>query len=402
MLDARLPRRRRRSPQLAIEGWPLGMFVAGGRAARPLGGLRRRRARRRRPLSTASARRFRSSDRRSSLAVDPDHSILLLGLREGHRFATVATRARPPGRSRALRRGPLRRGAPPRQPRAHDRAARLGSAGGLPGAVERRSDVADSAVLEDRAPAAHRRVGKRGPRRDRRRRARRLAAGAPRAGRRRARRSSARLRRRLRARDRGRPAGHDRDRRASTCRPTTRRSPTRSCSARAAQVYANGETLVLAYPDWQDARRSSDADERTALHVFTLPAGLPHDDVPRLGIRSRLAALAVRDRRQGRDRAAWRHASRARRAARPSRASSRRGSRTSARRRSARHPNLAPGERLFGARFLGDRAYLVTFRQIDPLFVIDLRGSRRIRRCSARWSCRASASTSTRSAITTS
>ncbi|MFK7893297.1 MAG: beta-propeller domain-containing protein [Granulosicoccus sp.] len=31
-----------------------------------------------------------------------------------------------------------------------------------------------------------------------------------------------------------------------------------------------------------------------------------------------------------------------------------------------------PGERLYASRFLGDRAYLVTFRQTDPLYVIDL------------------------------
>ena len=34
--------------------------------------------------------------------------------------------------------------------------------------------------------------------------------------------------------------------------------------------------------------------------------------------------------------------------------------------------DLALGERIFAARFLGNRAYLVTFRQVDPLFVIDL------------------------------
>jgi hypothetical protein len=34
--------------------------------------------------------------------------------------------------------------------------------------------------------------------------------------------------------------------------------------------------------------------------------------------------------------------------------------------------DLAPGERLFAARFLGDQAFLSTFRQIDPLFTIDL------------------------------
>ncbi|MBW3568200.1 MAG: beta-propeller domain-containing protein, partial [Proteobacteria bacterium] len=33
---------------------------------------------------------------------------------------------------------------------------------------------------------------------------------------------------------------------------------------------------------------------------------------------------------------------------------------------------IAPGEQLFAARFVDDTAYLVTFEQIDPLFVIDL------------------------------
>jgi uncharacterized secreted protein with C-terminal beta-propeller domain len=33
---------------------------------------------------------------------------------------------------------------------------------------------------------------------------------------------------------------------------------------------------------------------------------------------------------------------------------------------------LAHGEQLYSARFLGERAYLVTFRTVDPLFVIDL------------------------------
>ena len=34
--------------------------------------------------------------------------------------------------------------------------------------------------------------------------------------------------------------------------------------------------------------------------------------------------------------------------------------------------NLASGEALHSARFIGDRCYLVTFNQIDPLFVVDL------------------------------
>jgi hypothetical protein len=34
--------------------------------------------------------------------------------------------------------------------------------------------------------------------------------------------------------------------------------------------------------------------------------------------------------------------------------------------------DLAPGERIFSVRFVGDRGYVSTFLQIDPLFVIDL------------------------------
>ena len=33
---------------------------------------------------------------------------------------------------------------------------------------------------------------------------------------------------------------------------------------------------------------------------------------------------------------------------------------------------IAPGERIYSARFMGERCYLVTFRQVDPFFVIDL------------------------------
>ena len=34
--------------------------------------------------------------------------------------------------------------------------------------------------------------------------------------------------------------------------------------------------------------------------------------------------------------------------------------------------DLAPGERIYSVRFVGDKAYMVTFRQVDPLYVIDL------------------------------
>jgi len=33
---------------------------------------------------------------------------------------------------------------------------------------------------------------------------------------------------------------------------------------------------------------------------------------------------------------------------------------------------LAPGERIYAARFMGDRCYLVTFKKVDPLFTIDV------------------------------
>lgn len=35
-------------------------------------------------------------------------------------------------------------------------------------------------------------------------------------------------------------------------------------------------------------------------------------------------------------------------------------------------PDIAPGERIYAARFMGDRLYLVTFRQTDPFYVIGL------------------------------
>jgi len=34
--------------------------------------------------------------------------------------------------------------------------------------------------------------------------------------------------------------------------------------------------------------------------------------------------------------------------------------------------NIAPGETIYSVRFMGDRSYIVTFRQVDPFFAIDL------------------------------
>ncbi len=35
--------------------------------------------------------------------------------------------------------------------------------------------------------------------------------------------------------------------------------------------------------------------------------------------------------------------------------------------------DLAPGEKIYSVRFMGDKAYVVTFRQVDPFYVIDLK-----------------------------
>ncbi|MEQ8200094.1 MAG: beta-propeller domain-containing protein [Syntrophomonadaceae bacterium] len=34
--------------------------------------------------------------------------------------------------------------------------------------------------------------------------------------------------------------------------------------------------------------------------------------------------------------------------------------------------NIAPGEQIYSTRFMGDRAYMVTFKKVDPFFVLDL------------------------------
>lgn len=34
--------------------------------------------------------------------------------------------------------------------------------------------------------------------------------------------------------------------------------------------------------------------------------------------------------------------------------------------------DMAPGEKIYSARFMGEKAYVVTFKQVDPLFVIDV------------------------------
>lgn len=39
--------------------------------------------------------------------------------------------------------------------------------------------------------------------------------------------------------------------------------------------------------------------------------------------------------------------------------------------------NIAPGEKIYSVRFMGDRGYMVTFKTVDPLFVLDLQDPNR-------------------------
>ena len=44
---------------------------------------------------------------------------------------------------------------------------------------------------------------------------------------------------------------------------------------------------------------------------------------------------------------------------------------------------LGKGERIYAVRFMGERGYVVTFRQIDPLYTLDLQRPDRAARSSA-------------------
>ncbi|HZR84165.1 MAG TPA: beta-propeller domain-containing protein [Candidatus Binatia bacterium] len=142
----------------------------------------------------------------------------------------------------------------------------------------------------------------------------------------------------------------------------------------AQQVYASADTLLLAYPDWSwfDAGEPND---RTAIHAFALGEGLetrylasgfvPGTTISQLAFDVRDGVIRVASTVSPRD------------AGLPG------APPTTSRITTARVDgeaiavvgstgDLAPGERIFAARFLGDRGYLVTFRRIDPLFVVDL------------------------------
>jgi hypothetical protein len=162
-------------------------------------------------------------------------------------------------------------------------------------------------------------------------------------------------------------------------------SPTQITSilGQATQVYANGEALILAQPDWTWFERGTNSD-RTALHRFAVSfeaqrtpyqgsgfvQGIVNDQfsIDERGGIIRIATTRTRWPDRTDDFAApeiWIPPTT--------------DNLVSTLRLNGdvlellgSTPPLAEGERIFSARFLGDLGYIVTFRQVDPLFAIDL------------------------------
>jgi hypothetical protein len=162
-------------------------------------------------------------------------------------------------------------------------------------------------------------------------------------------------------------------------------SPTQITSilGQATQVYANGEALILAQPDWTWFERGTNSD-RTALHRFAVSfeaqrtpyqgsgfvQGIVNDQFSideKDGI-IRIATTRTRWPDRTGDIAApeiWIPPT-------TDNLVSTLRLDGNALELVGSTPPLAEGERIFSARFLGDLAYIVTFRQVDPLFAIDL------------------------------
>jgi len=156
-----------------------------------------------------------------------------------------------------------------------------------------------------------------------------------------------------------------------------------SILGQATQVYANAEALILAQPGWSWFERDVNSD-RTAVHRFAVSAagrrtpyqgsgfvqGIVNDQ---FSMDERAGVLRIAT-----TRTTW-----------PERTDDMfapdvwvppvtdnlvstmklDGNRLAV---IGSTPPLAEGERIFSARFIGDIGYIVTFRQVDPLFAIDL------------------------------
>jgi uncharacterized secreted protein with C-terminal beta-propeller domain len=151
----------------------------------------------------------------------------------------------------------------------------------------------------------------------------------------------------------------------------------------ASTVYANGETMVLAQPDWTFLERGINSD-RTAVHRFAVSAAQQRTPYQGSGfVQGTVNDQFSIDELSGIIRIATTRTTWPARTTDPvapdiwippttdnlvstllldGNTLDLVGS----------TPPLAKDERIFSARFIGDIGYIVTFRQVDPLFAIDL------------------------------
>ncbi|MCS6797755.1 MAG: beta-propeller domain-containing protein [Myxococcota bacterium] len=161
-------------------------------------------------------------------------------------------------------------------------------------------------------------------------------------------------------------------------------------SGRALQVYANADTMLLAQPDYSVAFRAwrDDADiyeDRTVLHRFRLEDGIetvyeasgvvPGVLVDQFAMDERDGVVRVAT-TQTRWRPWWEDCGRSgcgwTEPETTNQVLTLRTAEPGALVVVGSTGPMAPGERVFSARFVGDRGYVVTFRRVDPLFVVDL------------------------------
>ena len=156
-----------------------------------------------------------------------------------------------------------------------------------------------------------------------------------------------------------------------------------SILGQATHVYANAETLILAQPDWAWYDHGTNTD-RTALHSFAVSAdgnrtpyqgsgfvdGVVNDQ---FSMDERGGTLRIAT-----TRTTWPDVSADDTATDvwippiTDNLVSTLRIQEGELRIIGQTEGLAEGERIFSARFLGDLGYIVTFRQVDPLFAIDL------------------------------
>ena len=156
-----------------------------------------------------------------------------------------------------------------------------------------------------------------------------------------------------------------------------------SILGQASQVYANGQAMVLTQPDWTFFERGVNSD-RTAVHRFAVSFDQQRTPYQGSGFVQGIVndQFSIDERggiiRIATTRTTW-----------PDRDTSGVAPDVwippttdnlvstlrlagNALELAGSTPPLAEGERIFSARFIGDLAYIVTFRQVDPLFAIDL------------------------------